>query len=85
MHKFYLTFVAGGGFRNQYVVIEVHKEEPDKAYGEARRVAFEHFGPKWCMVYTEADFEGQVEKFGLHQMAYLVENFKRPVHAKDES
>ena len=82
VHKFFLTFGSGTGFSYNYAVIEVHTKNKAEAYDHARRLAFDHFSDKWSILYTEEVFDGQVEKYDLHQMAHLVEDLEHPVHAK---
>ena len=69
IYKFFLTFGSGSGFSDNYIVIEVHTENKDEACGHARKVAFKHFSDKWAMLYTEEEYEGQGERYGLHELA----------------
>ena len=63
--RFFGTFGVGqfnGALANSYVEIEA----PDVLI--ARRLINESFNGKWCAVYTEEDFKGQPEKYGLRRV-----------------
>lgn len=59
MPKFYFTFGYGTPYRNRYIEIEAED------YGSARARMVELHGQKWAFQYTEEEFKGQAEQFGL--------------------
>lgn len=65
--KYYFTFGSGHhdthgrSLAKYYVVVEAAD------YRAARQEMFEAFGPKWAFQYTEEEFAGQPEKYGLEQ------------------
>lgn len=62
---FYLTFGFGHIFANRYMEVKAGN------YGDARRMCFEAFGPHWAFLYTEEEFAGQTERFGLTPLGIL--------------
>lgn len=58
---YYFTFLYGSENRNKYVKFF-------GTYSEAREQMFSHFGDKWGFQYTEKEFAGQIEKFGLQEL-----------------
>lgn len=60
--KWYFTFCMDDEEHcNDYAVFE-------GTYEEARKKMFERFGRCWAFQYSEEDFKGQVEKFGLREI-----------------
>jgi hypothetical protein len=64
MEKWYFTFSCDidDPHRNGYHVIET----PSALV--ARALMMERFGKKWAFQYSEKEFEGQIEKYNLHEV-----------------
>ena len=60
--KLYVTYGSGSNLAGCYSV--AYGED----YDECRRVAMLHTGGKFAFTYTEAEFEGQIERFGLSEV-----------------
>lgn len=58
---YYFTFLYVSENRNKYVRFY-------GTYSEARKKMLKHFGNKWGFQYTEKEFAGQIEKFGLQEI-----------------
>lgn len=59
--NWYFTFGFGHAHPNGYVKIH-------GTLSESRKEMFDRYDSKWSMQYTENDFEGQPEKWGLHEI-----------------
>lgn len=66
MKYFYGTFMQKQATRNHYVKIIA----PNEAL--ARQCMFTHFGEKFMTVYSNAEFEGQAEKFNLTELLNIL-------------
>lgn len=66
MSKFYGTFMFKQATREMYVKIIAPNE------GRARDAMFAHFGVKFMTIYSEEQFAGQVEKFGLSKLLTIM-------------
>ena len=66
--KFFITFgsnhkdVNGNRVSKAFVVIDAPTQM------EARETMFAQRGIYWSMIYNEKEFEGQVEKYNLHEV-----------------
>lgn len=66
--KFFITFGSahldknGNKLSKAFVVIEAPTED------EARDIMLQNRGQAWAFMYTEPEFAGQIEKYGLHQV-----------------
>ena len=58
----YFTFCGNHKYPNGYVKIFAND------FGEARQKMFDMYEDKWGFQYTEEEFEGQVEQFGLYEV-----------------
>lgn len=63
MQNFFATFMQRQAFRSHYVQIQAPN------YGLARQFMQDQFGGQFMTVYTEQDFEGQVEDWNLERLA----------------
>lgn len=62
MQKWFFTFCCDDEEHcNDCVVFE-------GTYGEAREKMWDRFGSHWAFQYSEEEFEGQVEAFGLREI-----------------
>lgn len=61
----YFTFGGGHMYPNGYVKVS------DATYGEARAAMKAHHGSEWAFQYNWADFEPQIEKYGLRNVLVL--------------
>ncbi len=59
----YFTFGFSHAFPRGYMKIT-------GTFHTARNKMIEKFGTKWSMQYSEEQFAGQVEKYGLHEVPY---------------
>ncbi len=66
----YFTFGNGSILRNNFVVVP-------GTYDEARTKIAERYGNKWAFQYSQKDFEGQPEKYGLTEVEFGTENKDR--------
>jgi len=65
--KMFVTFGAGqygGALANHYIEFEADGQT-------ARRLMHEFFGPRWASIYTEQEFEGQPERYGLMRLCKM--------------
>ena len=58
---FYFTFGSAHAHPNGYIKLQ-------GSFSEARAKMFELFDSKWSMQYNEKQFEGQAERYGLHEV-----------------
>lgn len=65
MKVFYATFMQKQAFKQMYVEISAHDENM------AREVMFAHFGNRFFSVYSEDQFSGQREAYGLRLLCHI--------------
>lgn len=67
--RFYFTFGMGYNLRNSYVVVEAENHQQARiAFQEARAKIDSMGGRLYAFSYTETEFAGQVEKYGLTEV-----------------
>lgn len=76
MVRFYGTFMQKQAFKNHYVefvVLDSAAGIPNPASPEsiAREAMFAHFGDKFMTVYSEKEFDGQIERFNLRSLCKI--------------
>jgi len=59
--NWYFTFGSAHAHPNGYIKLQ-------GSFSEARAKMFELFDSKWSMQYNEKQFEGQAERYGLHEV-----------------
>lgn len=62
MAKFYVTYGWGTALRDNFSVVEA------PTYGEARVLISARIGNKFAFCYTEEQFEGQKERYGITEI-----------------
>lgn len=62
MKKFYFSFGYGTTNRNNFVCVEAED------YGAARQTFCEQHGDQFAFQYTEEEFAGQAEQYGLTEV-----------------
>ena len=62
MERFFFTFMQKQAFKDCYVEIRAKDETA------AREEMFKRHGNQWAFCYTEKEFEGQAEHFGLQKL-----------------
>lgn len=60
--RLYITYGLGSNLANRYSVVE------DEDYAQARARVNEVTGGKFAFTYSEKDFQGQPEKYGLREV-----------------
>jgi hypothetical protein len=63
--KFFFTFGGGMPYRHNYVEVWA----PDEI--TARNMMIEAHAQRWAFQYTEKEFEGQIERWGLTRLSWL--------------
>ena len=81
MNRFYFTFGTGTAYRSVYVEVEVEEDDFQlhlwpEAEDIAREAMYETHGKKWAFQYTEGEFAGQVERYGLKRLSLIKRNDK---------
>lgn len=61
--RWYFTWGCGQEFPHCYTMIEGEFEE-------AREIMVDRYGCSWSMQYSESEFAGQVEKYGLREIVW---------------
>lgn len=60
--KIYITYACGSALRNNYSVVE------GEDYSDCRAKAHAVTGGKFAFAYTEGEFDGQIERYGLTEV-----------------
>lgn len=71
MNNYYFTFGGNQTLRDCYVQITAEDRE------EARKIMMGHYGRLWAFQYTEEEFAGQPQEYGLQQVRLGTPNLKR--------
>lgn len=69
MYKFYVTYGNGTNLKNRFSVVVAEN------YGKAREVIHEVTSGRFAFCYSEEEFKGQIEKYGLIEVPLQAQVF----------